>query len=38
MSRDMNYVFFVRAIGDQYPSENTDFCWIISDVLQGLPD
>jgi hypothetical protein len=38
MSRDMNYVFFVRAIGDQYPSENTDFYWISSDVLQALPD
>jgi|GEM_PF-2327878 len=37
LSRDQEYLFFARATGSQYPSEDTKFYWVSSSVVPGLP-
>jgi Tol biopolymer transport system component len=36
MSRDGKYLFFVRAIGDTFPTYDTHFYWVSAEVLVGL--
>jgi hypothetical protein len=36
MSRDGRYVFFVRAIGNTFPTYDTHFYWVSAEVLQDL--
>jgi Tol biopolymer transport system component len=36
MSRDGRYLFFVRAIGDTFPTYDTHFYWVSAAVLEGL--
>ena len=36
MSRDGKYLFFVRALGDTFPSYDTHFYWVSAEVLEGL--